>query len=88
MEAIDRVNIKVKRVYEQTQWVVNPTNHDEAIILRLMQRMYDCGHADGYAERISEEEHEGHQDCFEVLKSLEEDDELEYLQSLVEDSEH
>jgi hypothetical protein len=65
MEAIDRVNIKVKKVYEQTRWVVTPTNHDEAIILRLMQRMYDLGHADGYAERISEEEQESQQECWQ-----------------------
>ena len=59
------VNIKVKRAYEKTQWVVTPTNHDEAIILHLMQRMYDLGHADGYAERILEEEQESQQECWQ-----------------------
>ena len=88
MEKLNKINTKVQKVFNKTQWVVTPTNHDEAIILRLMQRMYDLGHADGYAERILEEEHEGHQDCFEILRSLEEDDELECLQSLVEDSKH
>lgn len=56
MEQLNKINIKVRRAFDKTQWVVTPTNHDEAIILRLMQRMYDLGHGDGYAERFYDEQ--------------------------------
>lgn len=56
MEQLNKINSKVRRAFDKTQWVVTPTNHDEAIILRLMQRMYDLGHMDGYAERVYEEQ--------------------------------
>ena len=47
-----KYNRKVINAFSKIRWVVEPTNHDTKIILNLMQRMYDCGHADGYADAM------------------------------------
>lgn len=50
-----KINIKVEDRIKKEQsrnWVGSLTSHDLEHIKRLMQEMYDLGHADGYAEAI------------------------------------
>lgn len=62
-----KYNWKVINTFSKIRWVVEPTNHDTEIILRLMQRMYDCGHADGYADAMRDH-HFTNGDATEALK--------------------
>jgi len=53
MKFCKKVENRFKRE-ESRNWVGSLTSHDLEHIKRLMQEMYDLGHADGYAEAIYE----------------------------------
>lgn len=50
------INIKVQKAFEtlEKSLIAYPTSHDMDMIKRAMQRMYDLGHNDGYAEHFYE----------------------------------
>ncbi len=56
----ERIQKMIDKAFDKMYpaWVVQPTSHDEAKIKRLMQQMYDAGHADGYAARFYDEQEE------------------------------